>query len=91
QTLLENLNLRQFVQNPVQLGNALTKKLCLAIQRPVSVFLDLNWRRLVSEVDFDMNHEAELLGECVPKPELGNEERPPNGIASLYFASPSNL
>jgi len=28
----------------------------------------------VSLVVFNTNHEAELLGECVPKPELGNEE-----------------
>jgi len=28
----------------------------------------------MSEVVFDENHEAELLGECVPKPELGNED-----------------
>jgi len=27
----------------------------------------------MSELDFDMNDEAKLLGECVPKPELGNE------------------
>jgi len=29
----------------------------------------------VSQVVFNTNHEAELLGECVPKPELGNEEQ----------------
>ena|GEM_PF-5870622 len=28
----------------------------------------------MSLVVFNTNHEAELLGECVPKPELGNEE-----------------
>jgi len=29
----------------------------------------------VNQVVFNTNHEAELPGECVPKPELGNEEQ----------------
>ncbi|HWL08890.1 MAG TPA: hypothetical protein VNQ76_10815 [Planctomicrobium sp.] len=29
----------------------------------------------MNQVVFNTNLEAELLGECVPKPELGNEEQ----------------
>jgi len=60
----------------VQLGNTLDTKLCLVTQRLVFVLLLQKMRRgiYMSEVVFDENHEAELLGECVPKPELGNED-----------------
>ncbi|HWL07656.1 MAG TPA: hypothetical protein VNQ76_04575, partial [Planctomicrobium sp.] len=39
------------------------------------LFFSLKEERVVSQVVFNTNLEAELLGECVPKPELGNEEQ----------------
>jgi len=39
------------------------------------LFFSLKEERVVSQVVFNTNLEAELLGECVPKPELGNEEK----------------
>jgi len=39
------------------------------------VFFSQKEERVVNQVVFNTNHEAELLGECVSKPELGNEEQ----------------